>query len=150
MIQPQNVLIFFLFKICSRTSSLFAVCSISMRVFKRPFVFYSKIRSFTVVTKQPFILWWRNMELFPKSHSLFENNLKNLKLQPNDICFFDREIQNLKLYSNSCLFFWLEMRRLELKSFIFPWTFNNLKTRLRAHLSQNVFENTKKDSFLLF
>ena len=143
-------------------------------VSKRPFVFLQRntkfysctqttIRfflqqntKFRIVPKRPFVLWLRNtkfLKLFRNFNFLFDNKLKNLKLHLNCHSFFEHEIQNLKLYANGLSVLNTNSKNRNLIMYFYNGVLVILKkpAKLVANLSQNIFENRRKEliSFVL-
>ena len=70
-----------------------------MRVPKQPFVFYSKLRSFTVLPERSFVFYSevRNFAVSPKRTFVFLTaKYKILQFYQNDHLIFYSEIQNLE------------------------------------------------------
>ena len=74
-----------------------------MHVPKRPFVFYSEIRNFTVVPKQPFAYYSeiRNFTVLPKwPFVFFTAKCQILETIPKRLFVFHIKIRNLELHPN--------------------------------------------------
>ena len=117
--------------------------------------FLQQNTKFRIVPKRPCVLWLRNtkfLKLFRNFNLLFDSKLKNLKLHPNCHSFFEHEIQSLKLYPNglSLLNTNSENRNLIIYFYNELLVIQKNPTKLLANLSQNIFENRRKELSLLF
>ena len=119
-------------------------------------MFLAQNTEFRIVPKGPFFLSLQNANfliLFPNGQLLFDNELKSLIFTQIGICFLTTKLEVVLKRSFIYLFINLFLTKNNkyriIPFFVVVFLFDNLKKKILAHLSQNVFKKTK-NGFISF
>ena len=140
---------------CTHTTICFS-CKETQNLQFYPRMFLAQNTEFRIVPKGPFFLSLQNANfliLFPNGQLLFDNELKSLIFTQIGICFLTTKLEVVLKRSFIYLFIYLFLTKNNkyriIPFFVVVFLFDNLKKKILAHLSQNVFKKTK-NGFISF